>query len=62
MFAYGQTGSGKTFTVNGMEKLVVRDIFDGHLAGKRNVFISVTEFAGNSAFGTPCYKTATTGS
>lgn len=28
-FAYGQTGSGKTFTMEGVQKLVVHDFFEG---------------------------------
>ena len=27
-FAYGQTGSGKTFTMNGIQELVVKEMFD----------------------------------
>lgn len=28
IFAYGQTGSGKTFTMNGLQDIAVRDLFD----------------------------------
>lgn len=27
MFAYGQTGSGKTYTMEGIQKLAINDIF-----------------------------------
>ncbi|EFY99447.2 kinesin motor domain protein [Metarhizium robertsii] len=50
LFAYGQTGSGKTFTISGIEKLAAKDLLEGNLEGDRKMFISVTEFAGNSAF------------
>ena len=40
-FAYGQTGSGKTFTMNGLQELVVNEMFEilpmGH-------FVSVSFF------------------
>lgn len=51
LFAYGQTGSGKTFTVGGIEELVVKSLMESDLEGDRKVFISVTELAGNSAYG-----------
>jgi kinesin family protein 2/24 len=51
LFAYGQTGSGKTFTVSAIEKLVVRALLESDMEGQRSIYISVTEFAGNSAFG-----------
>lgn len=28
VFAYGQTGSGKTYTMNGLQELAIRDLFD----------------------------------
>jgi len=28
IFAYGQTGSGKTFTMNGLQSLAVKDLFE----------------------------------
>ncbi len=28
VFAYGQTGSGKTFTMQGLQELAIRDLFD----------------------------------
>ena len=51
LFAYGQTGSGKTFTVSGIEELVVKSLMESDLEGDRRVFISITELAGNSAYG-----------
>ncbi|KAK2596647.1 hypothetical protein QQS21_006268 [Conoideocrella luteorostrata] len=50
LFAYGQTGSGKTFTVSGIEKLVSKSLMEGHLEGRRKLYISVTELAGNAAY------------
>jgi kinesin family protein 2/24 len=50
MFAYGQTGSGKTFTVSGLERLIAETLFSSEVQGSRNVFISIIELAGNSAF------------
>lgn len=28
VFAYGQTGSGKTFTMQGLQELAIKDLFD----------------------------------
>lgn len=28
IFAYGQTGSGKTFTMEGIQNLAIKDLFD----------------------------------
>jgi kinesin family protein 2/24 len=50
MFAYGQTGSGKTFTVSGLERLIAETLFSSEVQGSRNIFISIIELAGNSAF------------
>ncbi|KAH6891527.1 P-loop containing nucleoside triphosphate hydrolase protein [Thelonectria olida] len=50
IFAYGQTGSGKTFTVSGLECLVTETLFSSDLDGDRQVFVSIIELAGNSAF------------
>lgn len=51
LFAYGQTGSGKTFTVSGIERLIAKSLFDGSLQGSRQLYITIFELAGNSAFG-----------
>lgn len=50
LFAYGQTGSGKTFTVSALECLIAQTLFSSELEGQRDVFISVIELAGKSAF------------
>ncbi|KAM0434137.1 hypothetical protein ACHAPT_004082 [Fusarium lateritium] len=50
LFAYGQTGSGKTYTVSGLERLLAETLFSDEVRGARNIFISVIELAGNSAF------------
>ncbi|GME53086.1 Diatom spindle kinesin 1 [Neofusicoccum parvum] len=50
IFAYGQTGSGKTHTVSGLERLVANALFCGASEGIRNIFVSIVELAGNSAF------------
>ncbi|KAH7010962.1 P-loop containing nucleoside triphosphate hydrolase protein [Macrophomina phaseolina] len=50
IFAYGQTGSGKTHTISGLERLVANALFDGASDGTRNIFVSIVELAGNSAF------------
>ncbi|KAF4990720.1 hypothetical protein FGRMN_8305 [Fusarium graminum] len=50
MFAYGQTGSGKTYTVSGLERLIAETLFSSEFQGVRNIFISIIELAGNSAF------------
>lgn len=51
MFAYGQTGSGKTFTVSGLERHVAETLTDGSLDGKRMIYISIVELAGQVAYG-----------
>ncbi|KAL1406376.1 hypothetical protein Q8F55_008075 [Vanrija albida] len=50
LFAYGQTGSGKTYTVSALECLIAHTLFSGDLDGARDVYISVIELAGKSAF------------
>jgi len=50
LFAYGQTGSGKTFTVSRLEQLVVESLMDGRLGNQKQVYISIIELAGNSAY------------
>lgn len=50
LFAYGQTGSGKTFTVSRLEELVVQTLMQGNLPGERQIFMTMVELAGNSAF------------
>ncbi|CAG8978808.1 hypothetical protein HYALB_00012208 [Hymenoscyphus albidus] len=50
LFAYGQTGSGKTFTVSRIEKLVAETLMDGNLEGEREIYMTIIDLAGNSAF------------
>ncbi|KAH6647898.1 P-loop containing nucleoside triphosphate hydrolase protein [Truncatella angustata] len=50
LFAYGQTGSGKTYTVSRLEQLVVESLLDSGDELGRQVYISVIELAGNSAY------------
>ncbi|KAM0505750.1 hypothetical protein ACHAP8_001982 [Fusarium lateritium] len=50
MFAYGQTGSGKTHTVSGLERLITETLFSKGIHGKRNIYVSIIELAGNSTF------------
>jgi kinesin family protein 2/24 len=50
LFAYGQTGSGKTFTVSRLEQLVAEALMNGSLEGEREVFMTIIDLAGNSAF------------
>jgi len=50
LFAYGQTGSGKTFTVSGLEELVAGTLMDGSLKGERQIYMTIVDLAGNSAF------------
>jgi kinesin family protein 2/24 len=50
LFAYGQTGSGKTFTVSQLEKLVAMSLMDGSLEGQRQVYMTIIDLAGNSAY------------
>ena len=40
-FAYGQTGSGKTFTMNGLQKSTVEELYE---LTKKNFNISVSFF------------------
>jgi kinesin family protein 2/24 len=40
-FAYGQTGSGKTFTMNGLQKLTVEELFE---LTKKNFNVTVSFF------------------
>lgn len=50
LFSYGQTGSGKTFTVNRLEQLVTESLMDGSLEGQRQIYITIVDLAGNSAY------------
>ncbi|RYP70885.1 hypothetical protein DL771_005135 [Monosporascus sp. 5C6A] len=50
LFAYGQTGSGKTFTVSRLEQLVAESLMDGSLEGQRQIYITIIDLAGNSAY------------
>ena len=50
LFAYGQTGSGKTFTISRLEQLVAQSLMDGSLEGQRQLYITIIELAGNSAY------------
>ncbi|OAF99795.1 P-loop containing nucleoside triphosphate hydrolase protein [Paraphaeosphaeria sporulosa] len=50
LFAYGQTGSGKTFTVSKVEEFVGETLMNGNLDGKREVYITIIDLAGNAAF------------
>jgi kinesin family protein 2/24 len=50
LFAYGQTGSGKTFTVSHLEKLVAASLMDGSLEGRREMYMTIIDLAGNSAY------------
>ncbi|KAK5654518.1 hypothetical protein OQA88_7147 [Cercophora sp. LCS_1] len=51
LFAYGQTGSGKTFTISRLEELVVKSLMEGdHLNDEREIYLTIIELAGNSAF------------
>jgi kinesin family member 2/24 len=50
LFSYGQTGSGKTFTVSRLEQLVAKSLMDGSLEGQRQVYITIIDLAGNSAY------------
>jgi kinesin family protein 2/24 len=54
LFAYGQTGSGKTYTVSELERMVVSQLFNGSLEGKRDIDFCAFELAGNTAFGQCC--------
>ena len=50
LFAYGQTGSGKTYTVSQIEKLVAHSLMEGGLEGQRELYMTIVDLAGNSAF------------
>jgi kinesin family protein 2/24 len=50
LFAYGQTGSGKTFTVSRLEELVAETLTSGTLEGKRDLYMTIIDLAGNAAF------------
>lgn len=50
LFAYGQTGSGKTFTVSRLEQLIAETMMNGKLEGKREVYLTIIDLAGNAAF------------
>jgi kinesin family protein 2/24 len=50
LFAYGQTGSGKTFTTSRLQQLVCETLLEGDLVGSREVYITIIDLAGNSAF------------
>jgi kinesin family protein 2/24 len=50
LFTYGQTGSGKTFTTSRLEQLIVESLMDGSLEGQRQVYITIIDLAGNSAY------------
>ncbi len=51
LFAYGQTGSGKTYTVSSLERDVAETLMDGSLEGERDIYISIIELAGQTAYG-----------
>lgn len=40
-FAYGQTGSGKTYTMNGLQELIVNELFE---LAKKGFTVSVSYF------------------
>jgi kinesin family member 2/24 len=56
VFAYGQTGSGKTFSMQGLQELAIRDLFDRGISyfqdHKRNftVTISMYEIYGGKVY------------
>ncbi|KAJ4356070.1 uncharacterized protein N0V89_004097 [Didymosphaeria variabile] len=50
LFAYGQTGSGKTFTVSRVEGLIAETMMNGKFEGKREVYMTIIDLAGNAAF------------
>lgn len=54
LFAYGQTGSGKTYTVDALAKQAAEHLFGDDLEGKRDVYLSCFELAGNVASGMLC--------
>lgn len=51
LFAYGQTGSGKTYTIDALAKQAAEHLFGDDLEGKRDVYLSCFELAGNVASG-----------
>eukprot|EP00349_Pseudokeronopsis_sp_Brazil_P004987 CAMPEP_0202960824 /NCGR_PEP_ID=MMETSP1396-20130829/4977_1 /ASSEMBLY_ACC=CAM_ASM_000872 /TAXON_ID= /ORGANISM="Pseudokeronopsis sp., Strain Brazil" /LENGTH=222 /DNA_ID=CAMNT_0049680305 /DNA_START=533 /DNA_END=1201 /DNA_ORIENTATION=+ len=48
VFAYGQTGSGKTFTMNGLQELAIKDLFDRGITyfqeQKRNYTVTIAMY------------------
>jgi kinesin family member 2/24 len=48
VFAYGQTGSGKTFTMQGLQELAIKDLFDKGIyyfqEQKRNYTVTISMF------------------
>ncbi|KAH8657671.1 P-loop containing nucleoside triphosphate hydrolase protein [Xylariales sp. PMI_506] len=50
LFAYGQTGSGKTFTISRLEQLVAELLTSGNLQGQRQIYITIIDLAGNTAY------------
>jgi kinesin family protein 2/24 len=40
-FAYGQTGSGKTYTMNGLQELIVNELFE---LAKKGFTVTVSYF------------------
>jgi kinesin family protein 2/24 len=48
VFAYGQTGSGKTFTMNGLQELAIKDLFERGVyyfqEEKRNFTVTVSMY------------------
>jgi kinesin family protein 2/24 len=48
VFAYGQTGSGKTFTMQGLQELAIRDLFDRGITyfqdHKRNFTVTISMY------------------
>ena len=48
VFAYGQTGSGKTYTMQGLQELAIRDLFDRGITyfseHKRNLTVTISMY------------------
>jgi kinesin family protein 2/24 len=48
VFAYGQTGSGKTFTMQGLQELAIKDLFDRGVnyfqEHKRNFTVTISMY------------------
>jgi len=48
IFAYGQTGSGKTYTMNGLQDIAVKDLFERGIDywenHKRNFTVTVSMY------------------